>query len=790
MKSHIEILHQPTVDTSLCLVLHYENARYLFNCGEGTQRSLVENKVRLSNKVKDIFISRVDWDSLGGLPGMLMTVADAGSKNVTVHGGPNTTHVLTGMRNFMMRKDLSVSVDEYPRDRAAHSTFQDQNINLQAICVLPDHFNQLSPVAGVKRSRDGTPSRDHQQRTDILKSMFGYDAEHPLAEEVPSTDPLEAEAAQSAANGVLSINSNKQEAIPARKAATLPDTKPFPAAYSYICRGPARPGKFFVEKAKALGLKPGPAFGELQRGSAVTLDDGTVIHPHQCLGPGRDGAVFLIIDCPSVDYISNLISSTAFSQMDSDEPVLVIHNVGKHVFRDTRYQDWMQKFRSAQHLVANSEHCANSIVFRSAAHNLTMLSKLDAELFKTPVHTNQPEAKLDLSSALNAVPVETGMIFHLEPDRWLAQPLTSAFSTDEPSKPASEYLTMVNRIKSDTIMSEGSPIASAYDNVTITTLGTGSSSPSKYRNVSSTLVEIPNTGALLLDTGEGTMGQLRRRFGSEADDKLRSIKMIFISHMHADHHLGLFRVLQQWSKANAANDSELFVLGPHFLERWMTEYAQAEDIGLSRMAFIDNRALYFARQHIPPELIPALDSLDLKELKTTDVIHCPWAFALKIKHKSGFSLAYSGDTRPSNKFIAMGQNVSLLIHEATLENDMAEEAVKKRHCTTAEAIQVGLSMKAKHVLLTHFSQRYPKVPILTSIPTNSTCKDIGVSFDLMSIRYSELYKLPKYVEAFKLLYQEEEASDDGVDEAPVVKAKAQATNGKIKPPKTRKQKNL
>ena len=38
---------------------------------------------------------------------------------------------------------------------------------------------------------------------------------------------------------------------------------------------------------------------------------------------------------------------------------------------------------------------------------------------------------------------------------------------------------------------------------------------------------------------------------------------------------------------------------------------------------------------------------------------------------------------------------------------MQQDAECKRHCTTSEAVEVGTRMKAKHIVLTHFSQRYP-----------------------------------------------------------------------------------
>jgi len=53
--------------------------------------------------------------------------------------------------------------------------------------------------------------------------------------------------------------------------------------------------------------------------------------------------------------------------------------------------------------------------------------------------------------------------------------------------------------------------------------------------------------------------------------------------------------------------------------------------------------------------------------------------------------------------------------------------------TTLQAIDVGLRMKARFVILTHFSQRYAKVPLFTDDFSNF----VGIAFDNM--RVSLLY---------------------------------------------------
>ncbi len=50
-----------------------------------------------------------------------------------------------------------------------------------------------------------------------------------------------------------------------------------------------RPGRFDAEAAAAAGVPVGPLLGALQRGEAVTLDDGTVVSPEGLVGETRRG---------------------------------------------------------------------------------------------------------------------------------------------------------------------------------------------------------------------------------------------------------------------------------------------------------------------------------------------------------------------------------------------------------------------------------------------------------------------------------------------------------------------
>lgn len=57
----------------------------------------------------------------------------------------------------------------------------------------------------------------------------------------------------------------------------------------------------------------------------------------------------------------------------------------------------------------------------------------------------------------------------------------------------------------------------------------------------------------------------------------------------------------------------------------------------------------------------------------------------------------------------------MLLHEATFDDELKGDALAKKHSTTSEAIGVGAAMGARRVILTHFSQRYQKIPSINSM---------------------------------------------------------------------------
>lgn len=132
--------------------------------------------------------------------------------------------------------------------------------------------------------------------------------------------------------------------------------------------------------------------------------------------------------------------------------------------------------------------------------------------------------------------------------------------------------------------------------------------------------------------------------------------------------------------------------------------------------------------------------------------HCPHAFgiAFEINTDEPYKITYSGDTLPCDELVRLGKNSTLLIHEATMEDELVHQARSKMHSTVSQAIQQGVEMNAKFTLLTHFSQRYAKIPrIEGAMNTN-----VGIAFDNMEVTGVDLKYLHLLFPTLKILFSE------------------------------------
>ena len=85
MTSYLQLIGTSTGDSHPSILLFFDTIRYLINSPEGLQRFCFEHHIRVA-RVEHILITRVAYDTCGGLPGLLLTLADCGVKQVTIHG--------------------------------------------------------------------------------------------------------------------------------------------------------------------------------------------------------------------------------------------------------------------------------------------------------------------------------------------------------------------------------------------------------------------------------------------------------------------------------------------------------------------------------------------------------------------------------------------------------------------------------------------------------------------------------------------------------------------------------
>ncbi|PAA69992.1 hypothetical protein BOX15_Mlig000404g1 [Macrostomum lignano] len=300
-------------------------------------------------------------------------------------------------------------------------------------------------------------------------------------------------------------------------------------------------------------------------------------------------------------------------------------------------------------------------------------------------------------------------------------------------------------------------------------IGTASSNPSKYRNVSAILLHVSETTKILLDCGEGTLLQLMNFYG-EADCQrvLKSIKAICVSHMHLDHQSGIFCLLKARHRAFAESGqspSPCAFIGPRGFNRWLEFFSQhsGED-GMSDVAEAKDLQLFWLETFWGVTLHAEVAAqtrarfekfvknvLGLNKLTAIRVEHSTKVaagFAIrgggKSDHKD-WKIVYSGDTVPCANLVEGGMDCDLLIHEATFQDGLESEARAKKHSTVGQALSQAAAMRAGLTILTHFSTRYTcSVPVLKLIDGKAT-SGCGFAYDHMcaSLANGDLDRLPR-----------------------------------------------
>ena len=298
-------------------------------------------------------------------------------------------------------------------------------------------------------------------------------------------------------------------------------------------------------------------------------------------------------------------------------------------------------------------------------------------------------------------------------------------------------------------------------NMQIMFLGTSAATPTARRGLSS-LAIVRGNEVLLFDAGEGMqLNFIKSKLG--VNKKMK----IFITHMHADHCLGLLGLLQTLSLQGRENKVDIY--GEPKLSEFVNENIRIVNFGLSydvRLHIIDSEGLVVREKDYEVTCCSAKHSISafsycLTEGNRPGIFNILEAKRLGIpegelygrlqngqdityngktilssqivgSRRLGRKVGISGDTRPSEKLRKFFMNCDVLVYESTYSHKLRSKAILNFHSTAKEAAWLAARSGVKKLLLTHFSARYSNTFELLN-EAKSIHNNVNAAEDLMVV---------------------------------------------------------
>ncbi|GAA5612001.1 ribonuclease Z [Streptomyces platensis] len=259
-------------------------------------------------------------------------------------------------------------------------------------------------------------------------------------------------------------------------------------------------------------------------------------------------------------------------------------------------------------------------------------------------------------------------------------------------------------------------------------LGTASQVPTRHRNHNGYLLRWDGQG-LLFDPGEGTQRQMLRA-GVAAHD----LNRICITHFHGDHSLGLAGVIQRINLDRVPHPvtAHYPASGQHFFDRLRYATAYRETVRLvqrpvavdgelerSPAYVLEARKLSHpvesygyrlvepdTRRMLPDRLAEhGIAGPDVGRLKQLGELNGVTLDEVS-EWRRGQRFAFVMDTRLCPGVHALAEGADMLVIESTFLDEDVQLAVDHGHLTAGQAAEVAAQAGVRHLVLTHFSQRY------------------------------------------------------------------------------------
>ncbi|MCS7118817.1 MAG: ribonuclease Z [Archaeoglobaceae archaeon] len=265
-------------------------------------------------------------------------------------------------------------------------------------------------------------------------------------------------------------------------------------------------------------------------------------------------------------------------------------------------------------------------------------------------------------------------------------------------------------------------------------LGTSGTVPCAERNPSAIFVQY-SKHRFLFDCGEGAQRQIIiYKLG------FRNLDNIFITHMHTDHFIGLFGLIETFSLNGRKKDLNFYTPSPEILEALFEIFGYENlDFELKvkkasdgdEICFPGFKIVVFKTEHIVQSVGYALIEQDSRKFEREKALSLgipPGPIYAKLKRgeivlwngkivtpdmvlgdlKKGRRIVYTGDTRPSERTVKIAEKADLLIHDASFGEELKEWAIETGHSTAKEAAEIAKKANVKRLILTHISSRYSK----------------------------------------------------------------------------------
>ena len=286
----------------------------------------------------------------------------------------------------------------------------------------------------------------------------------------------------------------------------------------------------------------------------------------------------------------------------------------------------------------------------------------------------------------------------------------------------------------------------------VTFLGTAGSLPTPERNPSAILINREGE-MLLFDCGEGTQRQMMR-----ARTGMMRLNYIFLTHLHADHILGIPGLLE--TMAFQGRVEPITIAGP---------------IHTARLVECFKSVCYFSRNfevialELSPEDVVKMKGYQVRAIETRHSVPSlgyileegvpPGPLFGRLQHghevavegrvvqpqqvmgppRPGRKVVYTGDTRPCRSVEDAGRGADLLIHDSALASDMIEWAMETKHSTAKEAAELARRAGVRHLVLTHISSPYSEdsSPLLNEARLIFEKTDVAEDLMSLEIRFKD-----------------------------------------------------